>query len=421
MAHVIIVILCVSFGVKIAKKLVLEGRRRRGQQFSSIKPLRRWNNHRLVPIFRFRKTPFLSQKLALENCRSDEKFFPFRFRVVLLHSTAKTQKFPRCSSFAWKLSQLVPTEDIVLPSITAQAKMVKKSGSKNKRGIRQGVQRHRIRPQGVRKGRSFLEKALNTVGTETHHVSHAAKLCFRYTSKVCTLFSLIPLQTSAGSIFDRALFPKQVFHHLLVTFYVLFTIYKLCVTVYLLIYEGLNVSAVMCAGSFSLSFFSICASSGSSWTPSQMRDLLNSWQCTMANIRSITGKHIGVFGSIPVCLKSISVVLLSNCTPLNLAAFSLVSDEMPTSIFFMANKMSLIPENVLPNIFWQVALYPLELLALYPPMCSTAFNGLTFVIGLAVLGLYAEQLRYDQLLPNGFWVYKKWFVHIMCITTGKWR
>ena len=279
--------------------------------------------------------------------------------------------------------------------------MVKKSRSK-KRGIPKGVQRHRIRPEKVQEGPSFLEKALITVGAESCKVSQVAKLCFRYTSTFCTWFSLIPLQVSAGRRFEDAPFLKRVFHHLLVTFYVVLTIYKFCVTIHVITYEGLNITAVMCAGSFSLSFFSICASSGSSWTPNQMRDLLNSWESTTGSIRSTTGERIEVFSSIPVCLKLMAITWLSLCCALNVAAFSLLFHDLPAGIFFITKSMSLIPENTLPSIFWQVAFFPIELLAICPPMCSAAFNGQAFVVGLGLLGLYAEQLRYNQLLSN--WV-----------------
>ena len=277
--------------------------------------------------------------------------------------------------------------------------MVQKSRSK-KRGIPKGVQRHRMKPQKVNQGVSCLEKALNTFGAESRHVSHAAKLCLRYTSKMCTLFSLIPLQALTGCKFEHAPFPKQLFHYILIAFYGSFTVYKLGVTIHLMTSAEMNAVAVMCAGSFSLSFFSMCGSLGSSWSSSQMRDLLNSMDYTVENMRRSTDEHIQVFSSIPTCLKLIAITWLSHCAALNAAAFSLVFDGLPISIIFMAQTMSLIPENVLPIIFWQVAFYPLEVLTLYPPMCSTAFNGHTYVTGLRLLGLYAEQLRYDQLLPN---------------------
>ena len=270
--------------------------------------------------------------------------------------------------------------------------MVKKSRSK-KRGIPKGVQRHRMRPKKVEGKLSFLQKALISVGIETRHVSLAAKACCRYTSKVCTLFSLIPLQRYAGSKFELAPFPKQVFHRLLVVFYVLLTIYKLWVAIHLIIYDGLSIAAVMCAGSFSLSIFSICASSGSSYSSNEMKDLLNSWECTLANIKETTGDQIQVFNSIPVCLKVIAVTWLSHSIALIVAAFSLVLSDLPTGICFIAKTMYLMPENGLPSIFWQVAFFPMELLAVYPPICSATYNGHTLVVGLALLGFYAEQLR----------------------------
>ena len=277
--------------------------------------------------------------------------------------------------------------------------MVKKSRSK-KLGIPKGVQRHRIRTEKVQEGPSFLEKSLITVGVESRKVSQVAKLCFRHTSRVCTLFSLIPLQVSAGSRFEDAPLLRRVFHHLLVTFYVLLAIYKFCVTIHLITYEGLNIRAVMCAGSFSLSFFSICASSGSSRSSNQMRGLLNSWESTIGSMKGATGERIEVFSCIPLCLKLMAVTWLSLCCALNVAEFSLLFHDLPAGIFFIAKTMSLVPENMLPRIFWKVAFFPIELLAIGPPMCSAAFNGQAFVIGLGLLGLYAEQLRYNQLLSN---------------------
>ena len=158
--------------------------------------------------------------------------------------------------------------------------MVKKSRSK-KRGIRQGVQRHRIGPSQVN-GRG--SRLLNPKGMIGRLVFNGGKKYYDTLTNVCTLLCLIPLKFNRdGNKFDLAARWRRMFHNILVLFYVSCMVHRFGVTVYLMTQEELNIATFLCGTSFLTLFLPVCTASGSSWTTLEMKGLLNSWvsQCYM--------------------------------------------------------------------------------------------------------------------------------------------
>ena len=272
--------------------------------------------------------------------------------------------------------------------------MGKKSKTK-RREIRKGVQRHRIGASKSTGEISFLAKALNSVGANRQRVYSSAKICRLYIISVCTRFCLIPFQQpSVVGKFYHASLAKRIIHYALVLFYVTFMMYKFGVIVSLVVFEELSVVTFMCGCSFIVLLLSICAATGSTWSRLEMKQLLNSWEPLRDSIEDSTGRRIDELSSTALCLKLIALTWLVHCAAMNAAAFSLVFEDLPVCVFPIAKRLGLIPENSpLPTILWQIGFYPLELLTLLPPMIVTALNGHTYVIGLGMLKLYADELR----------------------------
>ena len=271
--------------------------------------------------------------------------------------------------------------------------MVKKARAKA-RGIGRGLERHKTRANKFHEGDSVVVKALNSIGADTRRISVAAEAVLKYIIRVCTLFCLIPIEPS-GEHFQLAPLWKRIIHYLLASFYASFTVYKLAVTVYLLIYTESNVVFFMCLCSLIVLLLStIAAATGSSWRTQEALDLLASFESLRKHMEESTGERIDLLSDVPFCLKCIAACWLAHCTAMNAAALSIVFDDLPVCVLPILKWLGLIPQNSIPSIVWQIGFYPLEVLTLLPPMIAAAFTCYMFLLGMGVLKFYGDHLRY---------------------------
>ena len=269
--------------------------------------------------------------------------------------------------------------------------MVRKASGSKGRGIRQGLQRHKI--QANKSDEEVTAAAI---------ISTAAKTTKEYVTRVCILFCLIPIvQSSPSSVrghqqYQLAPLWKRTVHYLLMSFYMFFTVYKLTVTVYLVLCTELNATVFMCFCSLLVLLIPcIIAATTTSWYPLETLHLLASCHSMGDSLYEVTGKCIQVHNSVSFCLKWISMAFLTHCAAMNAAAFSLVFDNLPVCVFPIVKWLGLIPNesSSLSPIFWQIGFYPLELLTLLPLMIVAAFIFHTFLLGMATLKFVADQIR----------------------------
>ena len=276
--------------------------------------------------------------------------------------------------------------------------MVKKTNSK-RRGIRRGVQRHKIRAGRVKADGSTLLKLLHATGIDGHQVAQAADLCVGAVNKVCTRLCFIPLETlSKGQYKDVPLWKRRI-HWFLASHFIIFVIYKFGITMYVVVCEDLSAVTFMSACSTVALALGVTASSGTSVSTAEAKDLLNIFGTFSRTIHDSDERKLKVLDSVPLCLKLIAITFLTLCAALNAAAFCLVYDDLLVCVFPILKKLGFIPETSLPVILWQIAFYPVEVLTLLPPMLNTAFNGHILVTGLGMLRMHADELRLVNTTP----------------------
>ena len=175
--------------------------------------------------------------------------------------------------------------------------------------------------------------------------------------------------------------------------------HKLAVTVYLLIFSGVNAVFVLCFCSTLVLVFPITiAITCTTCRPLATLHLLASCDSVADSLYACTIKRVHVLSNVPFCLKLIAVTWLVHCVASNAAAFSLVFEDLPVCVFPITKWLGLIPDNrSMSTMYWQIRFYPLELLTLLPLMIVTAFNVHTFFLGLAMLNVCADQTRYVGL------------------------
>ena len=255
--------------------------------------------------------------------------------------------------------------------------------------MQRGVERHKIRAKKAREEvSSLIVKALASVRANSERVSVASNICRQYTITACTGLCLVPFQLppEGGGRYEYAPLWRRIIHYFLLSFYASVMIYKLVVTMQLLIFEELNAATFMCAVTLLIFIVSAISAVGTSWNRTEMRGLMISWDSLGRNItESTTGSQFEVLSSVPVCLKLIAITCLALCVALNATALSLVFEDLPVCVFPIIKGLGMIPQNSLPTYWWQISFVPLELVTFLPPVLLTAFNTHTLVVGLEVL------------------------------------
>ena len=278
-------------------------------------------------------------------------------------------------------------------SVSTICKMVEKVRSKA-HGFGRGLECHESRANKSEEENPVVVKVLDSVEVSTGKISVAASAVQKYVIGVCTLFCFIPVEpwrsSSSGEQFQLAPLWKRIIHYSLASFYASFTMYKLAVTVYLLIYTELKVVFFMCLCSlFVLLLSTVAAGTGICWRPREALDLLASRE----SLRKHMQVRIELVSDVRFCLKLIGACCLAHCAALNAAAFSVVFDDLPVCVLPILTWLGMIPESTLPPIVWQIGFYPLEVLSLLPPMVAAAFICYMFLLGMGVLQSYGDHLR----------------------------
>ena len=271
--------------------------------------------------------------------------------------------------------------------------MVKKSRSK-KRGIRQGVQRHKIGPAKDTGRSSHLIDSEGMIG---RLVFNGGKKYYNALTNLCTLLCFIPLQINGdGKKFELAARWRRMLHILFIVFYISCMVHRFGVTIYLMTQEGeLNLTTFLCGTSFLTVFLPVCLASGSSWTTLEMQGLLNSWDSVLKSLGEVTGEHIEILSNAQLCLEIIAMTWAAQIAGINAAGFSIVFEDLPVSVLPTFKRLGMIPGTSLPIIVWQIGLFPFELLIVVPPMFVLALNCSVIRTGQVVLQLYANCIRLE--------------------------
>ena len=179
-------------------------------------------------------------------------------------------------------------------------------------------------------------------------------------------------------------------------------VYRSGVTAYVVAQQGLNVISILCGSILAVSVMAVCGACGSSWTTLEIKELLNSWESVLRNIKEDTGECVDVFDNVPLGLKTIAITWIAVLTPLIVAVNSMVFDDLSVCVFPALNQLGMIPESLpLPAIVWKILLFPVELFITVPPMLASSFNIHAILKSQVILESYADQIRLVLLLLRG--------------------
>ena len=224
-------------------------------------------------------------------------------------------------------------------------------------------------------------RAVDATGEKLGRASATANFCIQYMLRLCTFFLLVPLQLSARTTakgggrreFEPAPPWKWVVHYVLVFILGSVLMYRLGVTVHLVITEELSATTFMCGSSI----FATLSGVGTIWSIVELKDLLNSWEPLRERINETFGKQYKIVSSGSLCPKVVVFTWLCHSSAINAAALCLIYEDLPVCMLPTVKNLGLIPGNLtlLPAHLLPMAFYPLEVLTLLPPMMVTGNFG----------------------------------------------
>ena len=262
--------------------------------------------------------------------------------------------------------------------------MVKKFRSKQ-RGIQRGVQKHKV---------CQSKKQQDAIGSSKKQlISYFARLCWSYLTKACCKLNLVPLQIDADGDWELCSLNRRLIHYILLAIGLGLLARNLAISAYRLFHDGGDLITILCLAIFFLSAVSAAAALGSTWSALEMKDVLNSWSPSLRFIEEATGNKVSCFDSTADNLKVIGCTYIYNVAPLNVALACMLFENIPTSCFGSLYSLGMIPESILPNLFWRILLSPLELLLALSQAYTAVFNVSTLALGSGLIRAYCNEMR----------------------------
>ena len=118
---------------------------------------------------------------------------------------------------------------------------------------------------------------------------------------------------------------------------------------------------------------------------------MNSWTPILQQLEKMTGNRPKLFTITNLCVKIIAITWNSLVASLAATFLSLTFDSLP--VYLYPTFTGILPENNLPNMFWQIVFFPLELMTMLLPMIGLAFNLCVIAIGIEVFRIYNNAMR----------------------------
>ena len=229
-------------------------------------------------------------------------------------------------------------------------------------------------------------------------LSELSQIIWSYLSRFCVKFNLVPFQVCPDTVlWNPSSKGRITIHYILlaITFVVLLRNLTLCLNFTTV--HGLNQAQVWSATFFLFSFTSFAGWIGSSFTPKEMMDLMNSWDIHLCWLEEDLGSKLSIFGSTRDNIKLIWTCGLFHMIPLEMTVGSVIIGGIPTTFFGFLQSLGFDPEgndSLIPvSLIWRALLWPLDLVVYLPPASVAAFNVACMTLSYRLLRIYCNEMR----------------------------
>ena len=272
--------------------------------------------------------------------------------------------------------------------------MRKKSRGKRRQIQQFSVQRRiYLRPHADTS--SSHEKSFSTYDKKLAQLS---RNIWSYLSRFCVKYDLVPFQVRTDSgLWIPSHISRITIHYILAALTLTVTLRNLILALTFTAGRGLNQVQVWSLSFFLFSFTSIAGWIGSSFTPKEMMDLMNSWDIHLCWLEEDLGSKLSIFGSTRDNIKLIWTCGLFHMIPLEMTVGSVIIGGIPTTFFGFLQSLGFDPEgndSLIPvSLIWRALLWPLDLVVYLPPASVAAFNVACMTLSYRLLRIYCNEMR----------------------------
>ena len=277
--------------------------------------------------------------------------------------------------------------------------MPKRSNGKRK-GIQWGVQKHKIKSKAIETAVDGEEDVGNLpfenrqlLGIPYERIFKIAEKFYGFLFRMCGKVFLVPFRQDEDGRYVPTDLKARLLHYVVLSIGFASMFHKVVACSKLVFAGQLDMRTFICLSVLLVDFVSWCVSLATIMRSEDMMDVLNGWVHVLDCIRAKTGRQLSPFCDLSTSLKVIAGTLVTQGIALAVGINSILFRDMPVCWLTVANNLGWIPHGVIPYFVWQLLFFPLEMALSLPPMFSASFGGITFLVGLGVLKMFANEIR----------------------------
>ena len=209
--------------------------------------------------------------------------------------------------------------------------MAVKRARGKRRGIRPGLERHKIKG----KPRHFLRLDSNNhklCGIQRHDFSRIAEVCFKFLCYSCCSLAIIPMKYKNRELVATSSWKRRIIHTTGVVIIVVIVLLRIIITIAFVHQNGLTVETLMTMAMLIPYMLAASVGAGNVFMCTETLQLVKSWKYTLQCLERASGRYLSGFEDIGLSLKVIAASGAAIVMPLVLAALPFVYPDVPLSI-----------------------------------------------------------------------------------------
>ena len=266
--------------------------------------------------------------------------------------------------------------------------VIKRAGEK-RRGIRPGIEKQRMKGKSEPREDLYNRKLL---GIPTHRLSRIAETCFAFLCLSCCNLAIIPLKYKNGQLVDTCNWKRCIIHYAGLAITVVILVTRALLVASYVHQHGLTAETLMMTVMLAPYLCSATLGAGTVFMCTETLQLVNSRKYTLRCLQRASGRYLSGFEDVGLSLKVIGAGCGAIFGPVILSVLPFVYPNLPLGVrnVILGFRFS---NSVHPLIF-HIVCTAVDFFLILVPTLSAAFGAAVLIVGIDVLKLYYELIRY---------------------------
>ena len=272
---------------------------------------------------------------------------------------------------------------------------MRKSRSR-RRGLTNEVKKYKIRSKPQEHQGGLIATILNLRNLRQRLTELSLRSC-AFLNETAFKLCLVPLSRGEAGKVVVAPWYGLVAHFAFLFLWCVRTAMNLHGCVQLISQGILDVRTFICVTWFSMLWVSMAVALACILKPTETAQLLNSCESILECIGADMGRKIVPCDAPEVSLKVLGLNLVIWLTAVDAAAFALIEDSLPVSLYPTARRLGMLVGDGDPVVaaIWKAFFLPFEFASYGLPALSAAFAGQVLVMTVGTFNACINELRYD--------------------------